>query len=132
MQTSGFIALLGAIFISRLLNEKAYKSLSDEEKLRLMDGFSSNRTYSMIPLIVLIGAYFLLMKVEAVDKGILSLTYFLLLAVFIITRIVFNQRKLTSLNLPDSYKSKFKLSQIISLVGVAWFFYTIFSPLALS
>ena len=60
MEISGFIALLLAVLASRIINERGYRHLSSEEKVTLMDGFSKTRAYSMIPIIILIGGYYLL------------------------------------------------------------------------
>jgi hypothetical protein len=61
MEISGYIALFAAIIVSRIINERGYRVLSDEEKVRLMDGFSKTRAYSLIPLLILIGVYYVLM-----------------------------------------------------------------------
>jgi len=127
MEISGFIALLVAIIASRIINERGYKTLNDDEKLSLMDGFSKTRAYSMLPLLIFIGAYYLLMAKTDIDKGMLTIAYFSLLIIFIIIRSIMNHRKLVSMNLPDTYRRLFMISQVISLAGVAWFFYTIFS-----
>ena len=52
MQLSGFVVLLIAVVVGRLLNERAYRTLDSEEKLRLMDGFSKTRAYSMLLLLI--------------------------------------------------------------------------------
>ncbi len=127
MEISGFIALFVAVIVSRIINERGYRALNDEEKIRLMDGFSKTRAYSMIPLLVLIGGYYLLMSKTDIDKSILSTGYFGLLIAFVVVRSVMNHKKLVSMKLPEIYRRYFTISQIVSLVGVAWFFYTVFA-----
>ena len=127
METSGFIALFVAVIVSRIINERGYRVLNDEEKIRLMDGFSKTRAYSMIPLLVLIGGYYLLMTKTNIDKSILSFGYFGLLIAFVVVRSVMNHKKLASMKLPEIYRRHFTISQVVSLVGVAWFFYTMFA-----
>jgi hypothetical protein len=127
MEVSGFIALFVAVIVSRIINERGYRALNDEEKIRLMDGFSRARAYSMIPLLVLIGGYYLLMSKTDIDKSILSIGYFGLLIAFVVVRSVMNHKKLASMKLPEVYRRYFTISQIVSLVGVAWFFYTVFA-----
>ena len=107
--------------------ERGYRTLNDEEKIRLMDGFSKTRAYAMIPVVVLIGAYYLLATKTNIDKEILSIVYFSLLALFVIIRSVLSHKKLTKMKLPRSYNNPYTLAQVVSLLGVAWFFYTIFS-----
>ena len=121
MQMSGFVALLVAVVVGRLLNERAYRTLGSEEKLRLMDGFSKTRAYSMIPLLVLIGGYWCLATQTSLNKLTLSVVYFVLLIVYVVVRSVWNQVKLAQLGMPADYQRKFTITQVVSLLGIAWF-----------
>ncbi|MEM9478728.1 MAG: hypothetical protein AAGA58_03600 [Verrucomicrobiota bacterium] len=126
MEFSGYIALFAAIIVSRIINERGYRVLSDEEKVRLMDGFSKARAYSLIPLLILIGGYYFLMTKSDLNRGMLSIGYFVLLIGFVVIRSVMNHKKMKTLDLPDSYRRMFTISQVVSLIGVAWFFYALF------
>ena len=79
MEISGFVVLLATVVIGRFLNEAAYKKLDSDQKIRLMDGFSRTRAYSMIPLLVLVGAYWFLITRTDVDRNLVSFAYFALL-----------------------------------------------------
>lgn len=129
MEFSGYLALIAAIVISRIIHERGYRLLSNEEKIRLMDGFSKSRAYSLIPLLVLIGGYYLLITKTDLDKGAVSFGYFAILIAYTLTRSVMNQRKLSALDMPTGYRRAFLISQIVSLLGVAWFFYILLSRL---
>src|SRR5438046_2057396 len=50
----GLVALFGGLFGSRFLVERANKFLSPEEKLMLMDSFSSIRTFGALPLVLVV------------------------------------------------------------------------------
>ncbi len=126
MQFSGFIALLVAIVISRFINERGYRTLEPDQKLRLMDGFSATRMYSMVPLLVLVAAFWFLVTKTDVNKQMITTAYFGLLAIYVVVRTILNQKKLTTLEMPQQYRRSFMIAQAISLVGFAWFFYTIF------
>ena len=126
MQFSGFIALLVAIVISRFINERGYRTLEPDQKLRLMDGFSAIRMYSMVPLLVLVAAFWFLVTKTDVNKQMVTTAYFGLLAIYVVVRTILNQKKLTTLEMPQQYCRSFMIAQAISLVGFAWFFYTIF------
>jgi hypothetical protein len=126
MEISGYISLFAAMIVSRIINERGYRVLSDEEKVRLMDGFSKSRAYSFIPLLVLIGGYWLLTTKTDLDRKMLSTAYFGLLIAFVVVKNFWDQRKLTALNLPAAYRRYFTIAQVVSLIGVTWFFYTIF------
>ena len=126
MQISGVLVLLATIMISRIVNERAYRQLSKDEKVRLMDGFSATRAYAFIPLFVLIVAFWLLVTYTTINLQYLTVGYFSLLICYVLIRTGLNQRKMHQLGLPKSYQRIFTISQMISLVGIAWFFYTIF------
>jgi len=126
MPVSGIIALLVAMIASRFLSERGYRTLSPEQKLRLMDGFSSTRMYSMGPLLVLIAAFWFLMTQTDVNRQVVTMTFFGLLIAYVITRTVMNQRKLHVLDMPAEYRRSFLIAQAVSLAGIAWFFYTAF------
>ncbi|MFN5321736.1 MAG: hypothetical protein ACK493_05505 [Planctomycetota bacterium] len=126
MQISGFIVLLTGIILSRIINERGYRKLNAEQKIRLMDGFSTTRAYSMIPLLLLIAAFWFLNSETNIDKQILTAGYFGLLLVYIIARVVLNQRKIAQLELPGEYTRMFTLAQVVSFIGVAWFFFAMF------
>lgn len=126
MQISGFIALLAAIGVSRFISERGYRGLDSEQKLRLMDGFSSTRMYSMIPLLVLVAGFWYLTAETEISKQLVTTAYFGLLIVYVVARTILNQRKLLSLEMPPEYRRTFMIAQAVSLVGVAWFFFTVF------
>ena len=126
MQISGFIVLLVAVVISRFINERGYRTLKPYEKLRLMDGFSATRMYSMVPLLALVAAFWFLVTKTDVNKRVVTMSYFGLMALYVVLRTILNQKKLTTLEMPQQYRRSFMIAQAISLVGVAWFFYSVF------
>ena len=106
MQMSGFVVLLAAIVASRMISERGYRALDSDEKLRLMDGFSKTRSYSMIPLLILIAAYWYLMTQTSMDKSIVNVAYFGLLIIYVVVRSILNQAKLTQLEMPAGYQCR--------------------------
>lgn len=124
MQISGFLVLIGAMIASRMIGERGYRALDAEQKVRLMDGFSGSRAYSMIPLFVLIAVYWFLNSQTNLNKGYLTMGYFGLLIAFVIARTIWSQRRLAQLNLPADCNRMFTLAQVVSFVGIAWFFFT--------
>ncbi len=125
MQLSGVFVLFVAILVSRILNEKGYRKLSPEEKLRLMDGFSTIRIFSIVPLLLLIALFWFLSTQTETRLQMLTVGYFKLLILYVLTRSFLNQKKLLQLRLPKAYQQTFALSQAVSLAGVAWFFFTL-------
>lgn len=130
MKISGIIVLLVTIVLSRILNERALRELSAEEKVRLIDGFASARAYSLIPLVVLVGVYWLLLTKTKLDPQLVSVLYFGLIFAWIMVRTYLNQRKLRELEMPANYRQRFLISQAISLGGFAWFCFAFFGEMA--
>lgn len=126
MQMSGFVALMGAIVLSRIISEQGYRKLDAEQKVRLMDGFSTARAYSMLPLLLLIAGFWFLNSQTNIDKQYLTIGYFGLLIVYIIARVFLSQRKIAQLDLPRDFNRMFTIAQVVSFIGVAWFFFTMF------
>jgi len=126
MEMSGFVVFIASIVISRMVNERAYRELDSETKVRLMDGFSKTRAYSMVPLLILIAAYWYLMTQVSANKQVLTAAYFGLLIAYVVIRSIMNRTKLSQLKMPAKYVRMFSLSQVISLLGVAWFFFALF------
>lgn len=126
METSGFVVLLVSIVASRIIGERGYRTLDSDAKLRLMDGFSKTRAYSMIPLLILIAGYWLLVTQTSVDTQYLTFGYFGLLVFYVIVRSTMNQRKLTALEMPADYRRMFTFAQVVSFIGIAWFFFAMF------
>jgi hypothetical protein len=118
--------LFVSMIVSRILNERAYQKLGSDEKLRLMDGFSKTRAYSLVPLLVLIAAFWVLLTQTGLDRQLISIGYFAALIVYVLVRSVMNQRKLISLGMPAEYRQMFTLAQVLSFVGLAWFFFATF------
>ena len=125
MFISGVFVLFAAIVIGRVIHERAFRALDSEAKLRLMDGFSRSRAYSMVPVLILIGAYWYLRSHSSLDHGLLSVAYFGLLIVYIVVRSLWNQVKLAQLDMPAEYRRMFTIAQVVSLLGVAWFFFAV-------
>lgn len=129
MEMSGFVALIAAMVVGRIISERGYRELDSDAKVRLMDGFSKTRSYSLIPLLVLIAAFWYLATKTSVDKGMLSFAYFGLLIFYVVVRSIMNQAKLTQLKMPADYRRMFTISQVVILLGVAWFFFAMFNAI---
>ena len=61
------------------------------------------------------------------DRLTLNVVYFVLLIIYVVARSVWNQMKLVQLEMPSNYQRKFTITQVVSLLGVAWFFFAMFS-----
>ncbi len=130
MEFSAFVVFFAAIIASRVIHERGYRLLNAEEKVRLMDGFSRARAYSLIPILLLLGGYWLLITKTDFNRYVINSGYFGLLILYVVVRTWMNRKKLASLDLPPGYRRYFTISQIVSLIGVAWFFFALFQSIA--
>jgi len=111
------------LIVSRILNERAIKELSADEKAKLVDAFSSMRAYNLIPLAIIVVGYLLAIKYTGLSHMLLSYTYFIFLIAYIVVSQVYVYRKLIRLNYPPSYLKKYTLSRVISFAGIGILFY---------
>jgi hypothetical protein len=125
MVVSGIVVLLVAVIAARWINERGFRTLTDEEKLRLIDGFSRQRAYSLIPIVALIGVYFFLSTQVSVSNSLLTAGYIGLLFAYVVVRSILNHLKLRQLGMPDRYRKCALLSQTLSMLGVAWCLFTL-------
>ena len=113
----GVISVLVGLIVSRLVAEKALLILSQQEKARLVDDFANLRKYGQIPIIVALGIY---MGIEFYGLSVADTALIALLIVFLLYLIVSQliiTKKLTSMNLPESYVKKYKLSRYVYNLG---------------
>jgi len=118
----GFLVMMVTMLAARMINEKAMKKLSAEEKGLLVDGFASNRMWSMGLIILLIAGYFLVLRFELVNVFVGLVTYLVLLAVFITVQFVTADRKLKELGLPMDYMRSYRTSVLLRVGGMVLFF----------
>lgn len=118
----GFLVMMVTMLAARMINEKAMKKLSAEEKGLLVDGFASNRMWSMGLIILLIAGYFLVLRFELVNVFVGLVTYLVLLAVFITVQFVTADRKLKELGLPMVYMRSYRSSVLLRVGGMVLFF----------
>lgn len=92
----GFVVLLVAVFAGRLISERSYRLLTLEEKGQMMDAFAGLRRFYLIPLIVLIGGYYLLADATGATSPAVSIVYFAGLLIYMIGMNVYMYRKMQS------------------------------------
>ena len=126
MQGSSVFVLLAAVILSRVIRERGYRKLEPDAKIRLMDGFSSFRAYSMVPIVILIGGYWFLVTKANMNHRALTVGYFGLLFAYVAIYSIWVQAKLATLEMPADYRRMFLTSQILSFLGIAWFFFAEF------
>ncbi len=106
-----------AILISRVLAEKALRSLSSEEKVRLIDAFSGMRAFNLIPIVCIFGAYYYALHQTSISYNTINILYLVVLFLFLVVNFMTTQSKLKSLELPISYLKFFGLSRTIQYIA---------------
>jgi hypothetical protein len=122
----GIGVFLVTMIVGRILNEKAMKLLSVEEKLNLIDAFSSMRAYSLIPIVFIIGGYWLLVKYSEIGDQILSIAYFGSLIMYLAVIHIYSYKVLFKFNYPERFIQAYTVFRVVSFVGIGILFYSIF------
>jgi uncharacterized protein YacL len=117
-----FVLLLGLMFFSRTINEKATKKLDQDKKAALVDLFSSGRMYTFGILIGIIVLFFVSMRFNLLDSMITYIIYIVSIFAFIIITSLFSYRKLQANDFPDSYIKSYLLSTSLKFIGLVIFF----------
>ena len=124
--TVGIFALIACIVISRMLSEHAFRSLSGEQKLALMEAFSGMRAYSMLPMVLILAAVFGLLYLFPDHHRTCFLASLLILLLYVAVVHVFVLNRLNSVDLPAGYKRSFLVARHINHAGMLVFFGCLF------
>ncbi len=118
----GFIVFIAAYITGRILNEKALKKLSDEQRGRLVQGFSAYRIVSLVGLIVLVILHYAL-RATMPNSLFASMQIFVgVLVAYLLISSIYSFIKLKKLEMPDAYINQYLLSTFIQYIGIFVFF----------
>lgn len=113
-----FVVLLVTVVLGRIISEKALRSLSAEQKASLVDAFSRQRAYGLIPLVMLIAGYFALLNYATVSPRLISIAYWLALLAYLVWNFWFTRARLATLHLPPSFLTQFGIARAVQYIGV--------------
>lgn len=128
MNTNIIIAIiifLVLIVVSRYFSEKGLKSLTDEQKSALIDEFSKMRIFVLIPIITLVGLYFLILKYFRQHYFIATIVYFVAIIAYLIGNNIFIYFKLKKLDLSDEYRKQYIIAQSLRYIGIVIFLFVL-------
>ncbi len=118
----GLIIFIIAYIAGRLVSERALKILTDEEKGRLLQGFSKYRIFSLLGVVVLVIIHYVLLSV-APNSYFATIQVFVgALVLYLLVSSLFSFARLKKLNLPDKYINQYLLSTLIQYIGIFIFF----------
>jgi hypothetical protein len=115
------VILLVAIFISRMINEKANKKLDQDKKAALIDVFSKDRIWTYSVLIGMVVIFFLSLKFNFIDPFWTYIIYIVLLIAYIIIIAYYSYKKLKTNGFPDSYIKSYIVATSLRLIGLLIF-----------
>lgn len=115
--------IVGVVFyfvttvINRFLGERNYKSLSEEDKVKLTDAFSTHRSLATyIPIAIMVAV----MAIGYANPSTFVVAFpigVILVLVVSFTLQIGILRRLSELSLPDEYVSKFRLQSTVVQIG---------------
>ena len=114
----GVVVFILCIMVSRIVAERALRTLAPDQKLALLEAFSGARAYYFIPIAVFVILYMVVVYLLPEHHDV-SFYGFLSLAVLSVLGMSgVSYYKMKRLDLPRSYLVRFGLSRVISLLGV--------------
>ena len=118
----GILAFLVTYFVSRIINERALRKLSIEDKARLLDAFSNYRIYSTLAVLSIPLAHIGLSRLQPQLAWRAAPFLFVLFVGSLALVSMLTYRKLKGLRLPEDYIKSFLLSTLVQYVGIALLF----------
>lgn len=117
-----FILLLGSVFLSRTINDKANQHLNQNQKADLVDLFSGSRPYTFGALVLILLGYFAGIKFSLLDPFLLSVLYCIAMLAFIISVSISAYKKLIANDFPSHYIKSYITSTAVRFIGMLLFF----------
>jgi hypothetical protein len=114
----GLVAFLVAIVAARYLAERGFSTLDIEQKTRLVDGFTSHRKFSLVPIALFVVVY--LGATRLFPDALRELTYamFGITIIYVFGSGVWMARRLQSLEMSARYVRTFLWARALSTAGV--------------
>jgi uncharacterized membrane protein len=118
----GFVAFIVAYIAGRFISERAIKLLSENEKGKLLQGFSKYRLFSLVGVIVLVVIHYATQALMP-NSSFASFPVFVgVLVFYLLGSSIYSYKKLKDLEMPDNYINQFLFSTLIQYVGLFIFF----------
>lgn len=118
---AGLVVLVAAVVLARWVGERAQKALSDEQKLRIAERFSTFRKVQLLPMLALLLGYLVLHKLQPVPGPVLTWAVMSGLVAYLLLLNAYALRRLRQMDLPPRYLRDFLAGRAIQLVGVIAF-----------
>ena len=115
------LALFGGMVGGRVLMQRAHQDLPDDRKLALWESFRRLQVYQLVPLIVLLVAFWVATRQASIDRRVL-IGIFVGLSVAVIGSLQYvTWRRMRPLDLPAAFRRRYALGRACQLAGLALF-----------
>jgi uncharacterized membrane protein len=118
----GLVVFIAAYIGGRLISERALKILNENEKTKLVDGFSKYRIFSLIGVIALVILHFAVQSLMPNSYFASFHTFVGILVLYLLLSSLYSYNKLKNLEMPDKYINQFLLSTLVQYIGIFVFF----------
>lgn len=116
------MVLLVSIFLARIINERSYKTISTEEKARLIDIFARSRIVGLAIIIVMIAFLFLAPRWGLLSFTVTLAVYIVALLVYFVAFTVHSFRTLRRNGYEPPFIRLYSLGIVVRFAGLAIFF----------
>ena len=117
MNLIGLVFVFAAYAINRWIMTEATKKLSDADKLRIFEAFSTKNNYATVLVLILVILYVAALQYFPNFIVPVSIIYLSVFFVYLVLRFVANYRKLKQLEMPVGYIKSFIASYSIFILG---------------
>jgi positive regulator of sigma E activity len=115
------IGFFVAVYVARLLGEKAMKHLDTEQKAGLIDLFATDRKYGSALIFCLVIAFLVVLQFRLVKPIIAFSVYFVIMIGYVFFKNYRTYTKLTANHYPAEYIRKILIANILATAGVITF-----------
>lgn len=120
-----FLLLMGSIFLSRYVNDRAIQKLEQDKKAQLVDLFSSRRNYSTFILFGIVALFFAVIHFNWLNAFLTYVIYALSIIVYMVVNGYRSYQQLKQLQFPDFYIRAYLLSTFIRFASIVIFLFVI-------
>jgi Flp pilus assembly protein TadB len=120
-----FLLLMGSIFLSRYVNDRAIQKLEQDKKAQLVDLFSSRRNYSTFILFGIVALFFAVIHFNWLNAFLTYVIYALSIIIYMVVNGYRSYQQLEQLQFPDFYIRAYLLSMFIRFASIVIFLFVI-------
>lgn len=120
-----FLLLMGSIFLSRYVNDRAIQKLEQDKKAQLVDLFFSRRNYSTFILFGIVALFFAVIHFNWLNAFLTYVIYALSIIIYMVVNGYRSYQQLKQLQFPDFYIRAYLLSTFIRFASIVIFLFVI-------